>query len=187
MQKICTKGYKISSQDQKIWDHYMIETPEQWTQKALNGMINKAKKLILRRDLKSYKEQNPGDISADYSVLISAIVAMEGFQSFKIESDEKRIADRKTDRTREVWPNGFQIEDWQWAALQAYYKDPEVFLYDRMENKIALRKAAFLKEGEAICLKDSSITKIPAHADDMADLICARAGYKNRAQLEGQQ
>jgi len=184
MKKIGQKGFKMSNADIKAFEHYLLETPEVWASKALKGLINKASKTILREWLPKHREKKAGSISADKAILIEEIVNDMDFKKYKREANEKRKPKRKQDATVEKWGGGFDVEDWEWTALEAYFDDPEQVLYDYMENKIALRKEAFVKEITQAFLKNPSVTEMPASDDDLIEMYVAMPGYKNRAQME---
>ena len=186
MKNICISGFLISQADQKVLNNYLLGTPKEWAQKALEGMINKAKKIILRDWFEIYRQNNPGNISSDYSVLIPEIVEMEEFKSYDMPSTENEIPERKEIANIEIWENGFTIEDWELTALQAYYKDPEQTLYDLMNNKIAKRKKAFYKQHSERMLIDVSYSTIPSHYDDMINLVVIESDYKTRAQKDAE-
>ena len=184
MKKYNAKGFKISNADKKAFEHYLLETPYEWARKALDGLINKATKNILRDWLDTYREQATGDIPANYAELIPAIIAMPDFKPYKHEAPEKRIAERDEPKQHEQWSDGFDVANWQDAALNAYYDDPEQVLEDLMENKIALRKQAFYKEHFDKEIKDPTVETIPIRQDAFIDHVIKKSGYKNRQQRE---
>ena len=167
-------GHKISNSDKKALAHFMIEDAKTWSSKALAGMINKAKKTIIKDWFDKYRATQTGDISTDPATLIPAIVAMPEFTSYKYESPEKRKPERTEDCDEEVWENGFAIEDWEDIALKAFYIDPEQTLKDLMENKVALWKQAFLKE----IMADSTNATIPSKIDEAIQMQIRKDGYK---------
>ena len=183
MKQICKQGFKLSGQDKKAFDHFLTETPYEWMRKGLNGMLNKAIKEILKKYLKQYKDLHE-TVSATYADLIPAIIAMPTFKPYNRVWGDLIKAKRKQAKDTEIWADGFDIEDWEEAALNAFYKDYEQDLYNLMENKIACRKNAFEKEHEAQLLADPEVLELPKDQDDLIDLITAKPQYKNRVARE---
>lgn len=183
MKKICATGFKLSGQDRKALDHYLIVEPKDWAQEALNGLINKAVKTILKDWLDKFKAQSE-TIPANLTELIPAIVAMEGFKPYDRVWLDLIKAKRKQSKDTEIWADGFDIEDWQETALNAFWKDYEQDLYNLMENKIACRKNAFEREYEPQLLADPEVTTLPKEQDDLIDLVTNKVHYKNRKQRE---
>jgi len=180
MKTLCSDGFKISLADKKAWDHYLLETPKEWAEKALKGMINKALKTIKRDYFEIYRKKQTGTFSIDLPILIPNLIALPEFKPYNTSSLEKRIAERKEVKDQEIWSGGFSIEDYEDQALKAFYDNPEQVLKDYMENKIALRKEAFIKD----YLKDPARTTIPANVDDCINLVVQEVGYKPRAEKE---
>ena len=183
MKKICKQGFKLSVQDRKAFDHYLIDSPKEWMQKGLAGMINKATKTILKDWLDKFKAQAE-TVPATLVELIPAIVAMPTFKPYDRDWGNLIKAKRKKAKNVEIWADGFDIEDWEEIALNAFYKDYEQDLYNLMENKVACRKNAFEKEHEAQLLADPEVLELPKEQDDLIDLITAKPLYKNRAARE---
>ena len=183
MKKLCANGHKISNADQKALDHYLLTTAKEWAQNALNGMINKSVKTIYRDWIEIYKSKHetiPGKIDE----IIYGILEMPEFKPYNrvVEEADREKPQRDDSRDEEIWDNGFDVEDYQDAALRAFYKDPEESLYDFMENKIAKRKKAFIKEGEAILRKEEK--PIPCRHDKFIKDFTKRQDYKNRRQRD---
>ena len=186
MKEICKSGFKLSAQDKKALDHYLDVEPSVWSQNALNGMKNKAIKTILKDWLPKFKE-TAETIPASIALLIPAIVAMPSFKPYNRDWQPLIKAKRKKAKDTEIWADGFEIEEWEETALNAYYSDYEQDLYDLMENKIACRKNAFEKEHEPQLLADPEVTELPKDVDDLIDLVTSKAGYKNRKQREAEE
>lgn len=184
MKNLCSTGFKISGADQKALAEFLLETPKEWAEKALKGMINKAVKTILREWIERYKVQAGDSISAKIEELIPAIIQMAEFIPYNREATEKNQASREEVADIEVWTGGFDIEDYEEIALNAFYADPEQVLRDYMENKIAKRKEAFVKQYQTVLMNEPETTTIPTKADDMINLITARPEYENRAERE---
>ena len=182
MKKICSKGYKISSADQKALDHYLLVTPLKWASDALKGMINKALKTVLRYGFESYKETIEGNISSDGSVIINGILDLGGMKFDKIKTPASVVVKRKEKASMEIWPNGFDLEDYEERALLAIYENPEEMLNWFMENKIYQRRKALIKEKELEYMKEKKT--FPANEDDFIDVITSAPGYKNRKTSE---
>ena len=187
MKKLCSSGYRISAPDKKALEAYLIVTPRSWSESALNGMKNKSIKTILRDWFETYKAKQPDSVSADIKVIIPGILAMDEFKPYNYQVPETPLVDRKEARSEEIWEGGFDVEDHEELALKAFYSDPEAMLSYFMENKCYQRRKAFVKEHEATMLADKSVTSIPAKQDDFINLVCAKAGYKNRAAKEAEQ
>jgi len=186
MKKINANGFKISTTDRKALEHYLLITPQQWARDALSGMINKSIKTILNDWLDIYKSKQETTIPITLNLLIPAILSMPEFKPYNIKTPKKPIVDRKAAQIEEIWPNGFDIEDFQKSALDAYYEDSEAMLEYFMENKIYQRRKALTKENEKLMLQDESISEIPAKQDDFIELIYNKHGYKTRAQAEAE-
>lgn len=183
MKTLCSRGHKISSADLKALDAYLLVTPGEWAKDALKGMINKSIKTIIKDYLEIFKTKSD-KIPANYSQIIAGILAMAEFKPYGIESGANLKPQRKEICNIEIWQGGFQVEDYEYAALYAYYKDPEQTLYDFMDNKIALRKEAFVKEQQKNLINDPKISEIPSHCDDLINLITSKSDYKDRKAKE---
>jgi hypothetical protein len=184
MAQICVSGFKLTSQDLKAFEHYCLVSPKQWAQDALNGMINKSVKTILKDYLETFKAYTPDDVPSALNVLVPAIVAMPYFKPYNHKIEGLVEARRKGESDIEIWSGGFDVEDWNDIAMEAFYADYEQDLYNLMENKIACRKDAFQHEFEQQLMNNPSHPAIPKHVDDLIDLITSNPEYKNRAQQE---
>ncbi len=185
MKTICESGFKISSVDRKALDHYLVITPKEWATNALAGMINKAIKIIIRDWIEIYKSKQEDVISGDLAILIPAIIAMEEFVNYNIPIPKlEGQIQREDEPTKEIWNSGFDIEDYEEAALRAYYKDPEGMLRYFMENKIYQRRKRFVEDNQKEFIKRKDI--IPVKQDDFINVVCRTPGYKNRAQRESE-
>ena len=182
MKKLNAKGFRASKADKKALSHYLLETPKDWANSALKGMINKAIKTIMRDYFDLYKSKQTANIPADLSVIIPNIISMEEFKPYNIQTPETPIVDRKESKSDEIWENGFDIEDYEEAALRAFYEDPEAMLEYFMENKIHARRKAFVKEHEKDFFKNKE--SIPAKQDNFINHVHSKPGYLNRKQRE---
>jgi len=183
MKKICIKGHKISNEDIKVLDHYILITPREWGQGALNGMVYKSIKIICREWIEKYKSKSES-ISSKIEDILIGILGMEEFKPYNTPSPENEVPERDSPRINEVWENGFEIKDYEDSALRAFYKDPEQTLYDFMENKIAKRKNAFIKDGTSILIAENSDNIIYSRKDKFIQEFTTRPEYKNRKQRE---
>lgn len=186
MKKINIRGFKISNADRKALDHYLLITPKQWALDALKGMINKAIKTIMKDYFEIYKSKQTGDVPAQYSEIIPLLVTMAEFKPYNHPTPPAVVVERKEPANNEIWSNGFDIEDYEYLALKAYYEDPEKMLEWFMENKVFQRKRAFVKENEAVLFTDPSVKTIPSKQDDFINMFTSRANYKNRKTLEAE-
>lgn len=184
MKKLCSEGFKASSADLKALSHYLLDTPKEWANKALKGLINKAVKTILKDWLEKFKEKNPSGISANLKELIPAIIKMPEVTKYNREATEKGRAQRDEEPTIEIWEGGFDIEDFEYDALYVFFSDPEQTLIDYMENKIARRKTVFVKDHEDKLIKDPETLTIPSRQDALINLVTSKPDYKNRKQSE---
>lgn len=182
MKKINSKGFKISNADQKAFDHYLIVSPRKWSEDALNGLINKASKTILRDYFELYKSKQTSDIEADMAIIIPAIIAMEEFKPYNVGTPEMPTIDRKESASNEIWDGGFDIEDWKKQALNVFYSDVEGYMNYLMTNKVKARKDAFVKEHQQAMFKNKE--SIPVNQDDFINHVCAKENYKNRVQRD---
>lgn len=185
MKKLGASGFKISSVDQKAWDHYLLTTPTEWAAAGLKGMINKAVKTILRDWLETYKVKQMGSVSGDMAVLIPAILAMDEFKPFGRETPKLPVVAREEEATQEIWKGGFDIEDYEEQALNAFYDDPEEMLRYVMEDKVLLRRENFVEENLQGFLQREE--DIPLLQDDFINLTCSKPGYKNREERENEE
>ena len=195
MKKLNSKGYKVSAVDKKALEHFLAVTPHKWASDAIRGMVNKAVKTIMRDGFELYKATQTGNITADLSVIIPGILALDGIVLHKRQTPDKfdgdkppkdKVIARKEPVSEEIWPDGFDVEDYEEVALQAIYEDPEAMLEWFMTNKIHQRRKAFVKQHEAAMLSDPEVTEIPAHQDDFINCVCAKPGYKNRCECEAE-
>jgi len=184
MQTLNSQGFRVSSVDRKALEAYLLDTPREWAEKALKGMINKSVKTIMRDYFDLYKSKQTGTIPADYATVIPAIVAMEEFKPYKIQTPPIPTVERTELASEEIWENGFDVEDYENTALEAFYSDPQAMLRYFMENKIHARRKAFVKEQEQGFFQRQEA--IPAKQDDFINLVCAKPGYKNRADSEAE-
>lgn len=180
MKTLCSSGFKISNSDQKALDEYLLTSPKEWADSALKGMINKAIKTILRDWLDIYKSKVPDGMPNDLSAIIQGIVSMPEFKPYNYPVPTIPSVERDEAKNLEIWQDGFSIEDYEKMALDAYYSNPEEQLCYFMENKIDLRKKAFVKQYLPEILKDKSILKIPSRSDAFIDLVTGRPGYQKR-------
>ena len=186
MKKICKNGFKISSVDKKALEHYLIVSPNKWCKDALNGMINKSIKTILNDWYEVYKSKQETSVSTDYTIIIPGIINMEEFTPYKHNSPQSPKISRMEPQAEEILEEGFDVEDHEELALKAYYNDPEATLKYFIENKIYLRRKAFVKEEENKMINDPNITEIPAKQDDFINMVCSKPEYKNRAEREAE-
>jgi len=185
MKKICENGYLVSSCDQKALAEYLLVSPKDWSQSALNGMVNKAVKSIMRDWFEVYKSKQTEAIPADYAIVIPAIIAMSDFKPYNMQTPPSPIVDRKEAVSQEIWEGGFDVQDYEKHALDAFYEHPEAMLRYFMGNKIHARRKAFVKEHEKGFFDRKE--PIPAKQDDFINAVCAKPGYKNRATREAEQ
>lgn len=186
MKTLCSEGFRVSNADRKAFAHYVLKSEADWSLDALKGMVNKAVKTILRDYFEIYKSKQEETVSADITIIIPAIIAMEEFKLYKMLTPAIPIVDRKQAKDQEIWQGGFNVEDYEHQALEAFYENPEEMLAYFMENKVYQRKKAFAKTYEAELIQDKTVTHLPARVDDLIDLITARDVYKNRVQQESE-
>jgi len=184
MKNICNSGFLVSSADQKALAEYLLVSPQTWSTDALRGMINKSVKSIMRDWFDIYKTKQTKDIPADYAIVIPAIVAMEEFKPYNTQTPPLPIIDRIEEPIIEIWSGGFNVEDYQKTALDAFYSDPEEMLRYFMHNKIHARRKAFVKMHEQKFFQSKEA--IPARQDSFINLVCGKVGYKNRSQNEAE-
>jgi hypothetical protein len=184
MAKLCESGFKISSIDQKASEHCLLVSPRKWAEDALKGMINRAVKTILKDWFDSYKASQATKVSVDLAIVIPAIIALPAFSSYNLPSPEAPVINRKVAADQEIWTGGLDLQDYELAALNAYYADPEVHLRYLMQNKIDYCRKQTVKEFETALMNDPEVTEMPSHADDLIAQETAKAGYQNRAERE---
>lgn len=187
MAKICASGFKISNADQKAVEHCLLVSPRKWAEDALKGMINRAVKTILEDWLDDYKAAQAEKISTDLAVIIPAIIALPNFRSYKLSSSvglPEPIISKKQISDQEIWDGGLDLQEYELAALGAFYEDPEAQLHLSMENKINYCRKNIVREFEDVLLNDPTVTEMPAHADDLIEQETEKSSYKNRVQRE---
>jgi len=184
MKVLCQDGFRVSSVDKKAFEHYVLTSMKTWSASALAGMINKAVKTILRDWFEIYKSKQTGTVPGDLSIIIPGIIAMDEFTPYNSDIPDMPIVDRTEEASEEIWEGGFNVEDYQKEALEAYYTDPEALLCYFMENKIYQRRKAFVKEQEKGFFDRKEA--IPVKQDDFINVVCAKQDYKNRAQSEAE-
>lgn len=182
MKKICSSGFRISAPDRKALEEYLLKSPRTWADSALKGMINKAIKSIMKDWFEIYKSKQSEDITADYAIIISGIIAMEDFKPYNVQTPAIPQVTRKEASSEEIWENGFDIDDYEDMALRAFYKDPEEMLRYYMKNKIYLRRKAFIKDHEKKFFETKQ--NIPKDQDDFINNVCAKPEYKKRSVRE---
>jgi hypothetical protein len=100
-------------------------------------------------------------------------------QSFdKIEKGDLDYIQGDEELNLEIWANGFDLEDYELLALNAYYEDPEAQLEWFMSNKLYRRKNAFVKEHEKEMIKKKE--SYPARHDAFINHITSNPTYKSR-------
>jgi len=193
MKKICNKGFKASHADRKAFAHYVLKSETEWSEDALAGMKNKAIKTIMRDYFEIYKSKKTGNITSDLAILIPAIIAMEEFKPYnyqtptkfdKFDKNDPEEIQRDETPSLEIWEGGFDIEDYEEAALNAFYENPEQQLNWFMNNKIYRRKIAFVKEKEKELLNKGE--SFPSRHDAFINYITSKPEYKDRAAREAQ-
>ena len=186
MRNLCADGFQISDMDRKAFEHFVLVSFRKWSEDALAGMINKAKKNVVRAWLPLYREKQTGNISSDYAIIIPAIINMPEFTPFNYKTPPVPVVKRTNPKTEEIWQGGFDVEDYEKMALDAFYENPEEMLRYFMENKIYRRREAFVAQQQTKMFHDPEITEVPGKQDAFINFVCSRPGYKNRAQLEAQ-
>jgi len=186
MKKLCATGCKVSCHDRKAFEHYCVGGERAWAKGALDGMINKATKTIIRDYLPKYKAMNTS-VPTDPAILIPLLISMPSFKPYNTPSPEAEVPERDSPCNCEVMEGGFEMEDYQHAALHAFYANPEQTLHDFIHNKMAKRKNAFVLEHEQALMKDKSISSIPSRKDALIDLVTSKPEYKNRAVREAEE
>jgi hypothetical protein len=181
MKKLCADGYKISSVDAHVLAEYLLFTPLEWTQKALASMIYKSQTLIIRKYFDLYKSKQSGMISTEKAIIIPAILAMTEFKKFDYEIPIPALI-RKEVPSIEIWPDGFDIQDYVYDALYGFYKDPEAHLKFFITEKIVNTRKEFIKQYTQI--KMQTETPIEKEEEDFINQIVSEPGYKTRAEEE---
>jgi len=184
MQTICQSGHLINSQDENVLNTYLLDTPEEWAEKALTGMINEAVKTIFKDYMPIYRATNPESIQAFYYQLIPILINLPDFQPYQRKSYELDVPNRTNSATIQIWPTGFSIEDWEKNALDSYYENIEQVLNELMENKIAKRRKAFVERFTFKLIEDENILEIPSNEDAFIDLVVTQPWYKTRQEEE---
>ena len=116
------------------------------------------------------------------AVIMPGIIAMAGFKPYNIETPSVPNIIRKEPANIEIWEGGFQVEDYEEAALRAYYADPETMLKYFMESKVYARRKAFVKTYETSFFERQEA--IPLQEDDYINSVCSRVDYKTRIERD---
>jgi len=186
MKTICSKGHTISITDKLAFEYCSLETSKEWSTGVLNGLINKAVKTIYNDYIEEHKTNNTS-IPATTEGIVTGILALETFKAYNKTSPENEAPQGTLSSTEEIWSGGFEIEDYQYHALIAFYADIEQTLSDLMGNKIAKRRKAFIKENTNVLLADDTVTTISTVQDDFISAFVLRTDYKNRAEREAEE
>lgn len=186
MTTLFSSGFKISSLDKKALENDLLVTPQKWIQDALNGMINKAVKTLLRNHLEEYKK-TCASLDTDYKDLIPKLLTSPSYvPSSKLSLSESITLNRKEATTIEILPEGLTIEPWQAMALNAYYENYQEHLQWLINNKINACRKRFVKEWQEKFFKSKELKTIPSDEDEMITLAVAHKDYKNRQTREAE-
>ncbi len=180
MKTIGTSGFLTSNEDDYALADFLLVAGKEWTQGALDGMTNKAVKLVVQIGLPLWKEAHPGDPVPLLAELIPAIIALPNFKPNQILTPSFPSINHKFPPSVNDWTTGFEIEDYQDDASKAIYEDPEEMLRWFFTNKIFNRRKAFVDKYEAQFLRDQ--VTFPSIEDDFIDFTIEYPGYQNRAQ-----
>jgi len=180
MQTILASGHLITPIDLLALEYYLLETPCEWAEAALNGMIAKAKDNIMKDYFELWRSQQAGNIIMDYSVIIPALIAMNEFTPYNIQTPPLPTINRTEERTVLTCENGYSVEDWQKNALDAYFEDPEDDLTWLLENKISKRRQKCLIETRPIYIQPAE--SFPAEEDAYITYVTNKVDYKDRAE-----
>lgn len=183
MKKICEVAHNLSTIDHKAMAHFTKETPNEWINKALSGWINKAVKTIMADWFSKYKEQSEM-VSYDPEVVIPLILAMPEFKEYGVSTPSCECVNRTESSSVDAFNGGFEIKDYEYAALNAYYSDIESYLCYLMENKIYSSRKAFKNEYAQVATRTKEL--VPSNEDDFISYFTEKTDYKNAEAREAE-
>jgi hypothetical protein len=185
MEKLCEASFKISNADKKVLDHYSFVEIKEWAHLALNGLLNRAYDNIFADWIEIFKEQSTRAIPADKKELVHLIIRMPGFVKYKKKSVQMRKSKTKGLKRIEVLKDGFDLNDEEFEVLTAFYENPQQFILDLIENKIAGMRKKFIDEFQNKMLRDPEIKVIPPDEDDFILMVTGTVEYQNNLKKEG--
>jgi len=181
MTTICSSGYLLSSVDILVFNDYCLGTPREWLETAIKGLVNKATKTII----KDYQSQYVvGEIApTTEEELALDIIDQDYFTNYNNTIYDLIEATRQNERDTESLSDGIELTDNGYAILSAFYKDIEQTAYDLLENKIALRKNAFIKD-HYTSLEITVGSLLGSGLDSSITSITSEVDYKNREERD---
>jgi hypothetical protein len=84
----------------------------------------------------------------------------------------------------DIFDSGIVLTANENACLLHMVPDAEAWVTSMISEKAKLRRDALIEAWRPVLYADSSVTEIPADADDLATLILARGDYRTRAQKD---
>ena len=187
MATIGASGLLVSDVHLLILAHWLLDTGKAWAAAALDGMISKAQSTIEKDWLERYFATQTGSVSTDPAVLMPAILAMAEFTPYNIPTPAVPDIDCGRTKDQQLWPDGFTIEDYELAILNAYYVDPDAYLRYLMLNKIYQRGMKMIEQIRNEWIGDPQHQTMPACMADSILAYTSEEGYLNRVQREAQE
>ncbi|MFQ5685061.1 MAG: hypothetical protein ACE5GV_00225 [Candidatus Scalindua sp.] len=172
MYTLLPNGIKINSEDLVVFQKTCDKTADEWLSNAIDGLLNRSKKTILKDYLNLYREGHSA-IPADYSLLFPLLIGMPEFKPYNYKYPENETPNRKYSCDITVLDGGKIIQDWEKQILDNYYSDLDVTLIEMFENKIEKRRKEFIRIYLPKLIDDPSVTDIPSDDDDLIQLIIA--------------
>jgi hypothetical protein len=83
-----------------------------------------------------------------------------------------------------IFASGIVLTAHENSCLLHVVSDVEAWVMSEITAKAKLRRDALINEWQPILYADSSVTELPADADDLATLILARSDYRTRLEKD---
>ena len=190
MKTFLQQGFLYSRADRLAIENDLLETLEEWAMKGpyfhMTGKPVKAMKAKWMGKLQESKAMSKGSIPANYMDLVTEIKAMSDFAPEKRNGSGLKKPKRTQARDEKILTNGMNIENHEHEACVAYWEDPEGYLVDLLDNKIAACKSRMIKEWTTLFIADPTVASFPSDEDELIEFIVARPEYKNRVQREAE-
>jgi len=190
MKKLLKDGYMMSRSDRLAVANDLLEPLEDWAMKGpkfhMSGKPVKAMKAKWMNKLREEKAKVAEPIPANDADIVSEIKGMDSFKSEYYKSSELIKPSRSQPRDEKILANGIDVEDHEHEAAISHWNNPDEYLVDLLDNKIARCKERMVKYWTEKFNNDPSVESYPSDVDDFIEFVVARPEYKNRAQLEAE-
>jgi len=188
MKKFLKDGFFISRADRLAIANELLDPLEDWAMKGpkfhMSGKPVKAMKAKWMDKLREEKAKVAQPIPANDSDIVNEIKGMSSFKSESHRSKDLIKPFRSQPRDEKILANGIDVEDHEYEAAISHWNDPEEYLAELLDNKIARCKERMVKQWTERFNNDPSVESYPSDVDDFIEFVVTRPEYKNRAQLE---